>query len=165
MKLPIRLNRSAEGDSALVERLDMLIETQRQTNALLERLVAQEASGSAGQGTRRPSKASSSRPKRRTSGARRRKATSQRPKGKTKGSPALHDEIEAVLREAGHPLPANVIADRIRARGNYTPPRSLKPLSGSNVNSRVTNATYRGRFVRRDDGIWLTTAEGESAGS
>ena len=165
MKLPIRLSRSAESDSALVERLDMLIETQRQTNALLERLVGQEASRSAGQGTRRPAKASSSGPKPRTSGARRRKATSQRPKGKTKRSPALHDEIEAVLQEAGHPLPANVIADRIRERGNYTPPRSLKPLSGSNVNSRVANATYRSRFVRRDDGIWLTTSAGESAAS
>jgi hypothetical protein len=81
-----------------------------------------------------------------------------------KRSPALHDEIEAVLREAGHPLPADVIANRIRARGTTPLPRSLQPWAGSNVNSRVANATYRSRIVRRDDGIWLTTSEGESAG-
>jgi hypothetical protein len=163
MKLPFRPNPSAEGDSALVERLDLLIETQRQTNVLLERLIAQEASGLAGEETHRLAKASRSGPKRSTAGGRRRKATSQRSKSATKRSPGLHEEIEAVLREAGHPLSANVIADRIRERGNYTPPRSSKPLSGSNVNSRVANPTYRSRFIRRDDGIWLTTAEGESA--
>lgn len=163
MKLPFWLNPSVEGDSALIERLDLLTETQRQTNALLERLVAQKAAGTAGQGTQRPLKASGSGPKRRTAGARRRKATSQQPRGETKRSPGLHEEIESVLREAGHPLPANVIADRIRERGNYAPPRSSKPLSGSNVNSRVANPTYRSRFVRRDDGIWLATPEDPTA--
>jgi hypothetical protein len=155
MKLPFRLDPSGESHSALVERLDLLIETQRQTNVLLERLIAREVAGSAGQDTNRGAKASGPGPKRGARG--RRKATSQRSKGMRR-SPGLHEEIEAVLREAGHPLSANAIADQIRARANYTPPRSSRPLSGSNVNSRVAHPTYRSRFVRRKDGIWLTRA-------
>jgi hypothetical protein len=162
MKLPSWLSSPDDGGSPLVERLNLLIETQQQTNVLLERLIAQGASTV--QQTPRPADASTSGSKRSTVGVRGRQAPSKRPKRKTQRSPGLHKEIEAVLREAGHPLPANVIADRIRARGNYTPPRSSKPLSGSNVNSRVANPTYRSRFVRRDDGIWLTTPEGPSSG-
>ena len=162
MKLPSWLGSPVDGGSPLVERLNLLIETQHQTNVLLERLIAQGAS--TGQQTPRPADASISGSKRRTDSARPRKATSKRPKGETQRSLGLHEEIEAVLREAGHPLPANVIADRIRERGNYMPPRSSKPLSASNVNSRVANATYRSRFVRRDDGIWLATPEGPSLG-
>lgn len=158
-KLPFTFGSTASGDSAVVQRLDLLLETQRETNILLERLVAQESSGRTRQKRRRLSDASASRSNGRLTGAARRKGSRQQSKGETKRSPGLHDEIEAVLVEAGHPLPANVIADRIRERGNYTPPRSSKPLSGSNVNSRVANPTYKTRFVRRDDGIWLSTRE------
>lgn len=165
MNLPFRLSPSRADDSALVERLDLLVETQRQTNVLLERLIALQALGSTGQETHRPAKASRFGPKRGTAGARRRNATGQQRTGATKRAPGLHEEIEAILRAAGHPLSANVIAERIRARGNYTPPRSSKPLSGSSVNSRVANPTYRSRFIRREDGIWLTTAEDPTAGA
>ena len=153
MKLPFRFSASDDDGSTLLERLDALIDTQRQTNTLLERLIGQVASAAAGLETRQrvPSSASRSPGGR----ARRRQTTVQR----SQRSPGLHEEIEAVLREAGHPLPANEIADRIRQRGQYTPPRSSKPLSASNVNSRVANPTYRSRFVRRDDGIWLASAE------
>jgi hypothetical protein len=152
MKLPSWLSSTDDGASPLVERLNLLIETQHQTNVLLERLIAQGAS--TGKQTPRPADASTSGSRRTTLGARGRQAPPRkRPKPKTQRSPVLHQEIEAVLREAGHPLPANVIADRIRERGSYTPPRSSKPLSGSNVNSRVANPTYRSRFVRRDDDL------------
>jgi hypothetical protein len=164
MKIPSWLSSPDGADSPLVERLNLLIETQRQTNVLLERLIAQKGSGPPGQRTRPPADATTSETKRGAVAARRRKATIQRPKGETRRSPGLHQEIEAVLREAGRPLPANVIAERIRERGMYTPPRSSKPLSGSNVNSRVANPTYRSRFVRRDDGIWLTTTESPLSG-
>ena len=159
MKLPAWLRSPDDGDSPLVERLDLLIETQRQTNVLLERLIDEKGSGPTEQRTRPRADTTTSAPTRSAVGTRRPRATRQQSKGETQRSPGLHEEIEAVLREAGHPLPANVIADRIRERGKYTPPRSSKPLSGSNVNSRIANATYRSRFVRRDDGIWLTSLD------
>ncbi len=167
MKLPFRLSPIDDSGPGLLERLDLLIELQRQTNVLLERVAAHDVSGQAAEEIGRPAAVkSASRSKRRTPAhARRQAASSPKPKDATKRSPSLHEEIEAVLREAGHPLPANVIADRIHERGHYTPPRSAKPLSGSNVNSRVANPTYRSRFVRRDDGIWLATPEGQSGGA
>lgn len=163
MKLPTWLSSADDGGSPLTERLDLLIETQRETNVLLERLVAQKGSGPTEQRTPRPADAITSPRERSAAGARQPKATSQRSSRETQRSPALHDEIEAVLRDAGHPLPANVIADRIRERGKYTPPRSSKPLSGSNVNSRVANPTYRSRFMRRDDRIWLASLDAPSS--
>ena len=163
VKFPFRRSSTDESGSVLAERLDLLIQTQRQTNALLERLITLQTGGPADKEAGRPSVAvPASRSARHVPGRRRRRATRQQPKRATKRSPGLHMEIEAVLREAGHPLPANVIAERIRERGRYTPPRSAKPVSGSNVNSRVANATYRSRFVRRGDGLWLATPEGQS---
>lgn len=163
MKLPNWLSAPDDGDLRLIERLNVLIETQRQTNVLLERLIHQKSSGPTKQGTRSRADATPSARNPSSVGARRPKATGRRSKGAQR-SPALHDEIEAVLREAGHPLPAKLIADRICERGMYTPPRSSKPLSGSNVNSRIANPTYRSRFVRRDDGIWLTSPDAGSPG-
>ena len=159
MKLPFRVSAIDQDSSALLERLDALIEMQHQTNALLERLNGQLTSAPAGRETSQPVQSSSpSRPGRRRTRARAKHDPSAA-KGKVQRSLGLHEEIEAVLREAGHPLPANEIADRIRRRGHYSPPRSSKPLSSSNVNSRVANKTYRSRFVRRDDGIWLASAD------
>lgn len=63
-------------------------------------------------------------------------------------SPTLHDEITAVLSEAGEPLPASEIAERIRTRGRYVPPRRTTPLDGSQVSARVARPEYRDRFVR-----------------
>ena len=160
MKLAFRSLIGQDG-SGILERLDALIDAQHQTNALLESLNGHLASAAAGREMSQPiQRASTSRSGRRPTRARGRKAIGQRSESRgTKRSSGLHEEIEAVLRESGHPLPANEIADRIRQRGHYTPPRSSKPLSASSVNSRVANRAYRSRFVRRDDGIWLASAE------
>jgi hypothetical protein len=67
---------------------------------------------------------------------------------------ALHDEIMAVITELG-PQTAAELASAIVARGRYQPPRSGKPLDAAIVNARVSNPTYRGRFVRREHRIGL----------
>ncbi|MEX0625458.1 MAG: hypothetical protein WD402_02830 [Chloroflexota bacterium] len=67
---------------------------------------------------------------------------------------ALHDEITAVIRELG-PQTAAELASAIAARGRYRAPRSAKPLDAATVNARVSNPTYRGRFVRREHRIGL----------
>lgn len=159
MKLPSWRIPIDDGDSPVVERLNLLIEMHRETNVLLERLIARGNSSD----QRRSAGAPSGSKRRPIAAARRRKASGQRSAGDSQRSPGLHEEIEAVLREAEHPLPANMIADRIRERAKYAPPRSSKPLSGSSVNSRVANPAYRSRFIRRDDGIWLASPDDPSA--
>lgn len=67
---------------------------------------------------------------------------------------ALHDEIMAVIRELG-PQTAAELASAIASRGRYQAPRSGKPLDAATVNARVSNPTYRGRFVRREHRIGL----------
>jgi hypothetical protein len=67
---------------------------------------------------------------------------------------ALHDEIAAVITELG-PQTAAELASAIAARGRYRAPRSKKPLDAAQVNARVSNPTYRGRFVRREHRIGL----------
>jgi hypothetical protein len=67
---------------------------------------------------------------------------------------ALHDEITAVIKELG-PQTAAELASAIAARGRYQAPRSAKPLDAATVNARVSNPTYRGRFVRREHRIGL----------
>jgi hypothetical protein len=67
---------------------------------------------------------------------------------------ALHDEIMAVIRELG-PQTAAELASAIVERGHYRVPRSGKPLDAATVNARVSNPTYRGRFVRREHRIGL----------
>lgn len=67
---------------------------------------------------------------------------------------ALHDEISAVIAERG-PQTAAELASAIAERGNYHPPRSAKPLDAAAVNARVSNPTYRGRFLRREHRIGL----------
>jgi hypothetical protein len=67
---------------------------------------------------------------------------------------ALHDEIAAVISELG-PQTAAELAAAIAARGRYQAPRSGKPLDAATVNARVSNPTYRGRFVRREHRIGL----------
>jgi hypothetical protein len=70
-------------------------------------------------------------------------------------SPRLHEAIEAVLREAQAPLTAAEIAQRIRDRGLFVPPRSGKPLSSNEVNSRIANPHYKQRFRRVDGRVAL----------
>ncbi len=67
---------------------------------------------------------------------------------------ALHDEMIAVIRERG-PLPAGELAVAIIERGRYAAPRSGKALDAKTVSQRVSNPTYRARFVRREGKIAL----------
>jgi hypothetical protein len=76
--------------------------------------------------------------------------------------PGLHDAIEAVLREAQAPLTTAEIAQRINDRRLFVPPRSGKPLSSSQVNSRIANPHYRDRF-RRVEGRVALADESASA--
>ena len=67
---------------------------------------------------------------------------------------ALHDEMIAVIRERG-PMSAGDLATAIVERGRYAVPRSGKPLDAKTVSQRVSNPTYRSRFVRREGRIGL----------
>lgn len=75
-------------------------------------------------------------------------------RGGAKPRVALHDEIVAVIAERG-PQTAAELALAIAERGRYSPPRSAKPLDAATVNARVSNPTYRSRFVRRERRIGL----------
>ena len=77
-----------------------------------------------------------------------------RPSRKAGPKVALHDEITAVIRELG-PQTAAELASAIAERGLYKAPRTAKPLDAATVNARVSNPTYRGRFVRREHRIGL----------
>jgi hypothetical protein len=66
----------------------------------------------------------------------------------------LHEEIAAVIAERG-PQTAAELASAIAERGRYQAPRSAKPLDAATVNARVSNPTYRGRFVRREGRIGI----------
>ena len=67
---------------------------------------------------------------------------------------ALHDEMIAIIRERG-PMRAAELAEAIVERGRYAVPRSGKPLDGKTVSQRVSNPTYRSRFVRNEGRIGL----------
>jgi len=89
-------------------------------------------------------------------------AEEPKPRGRSKqvsSSPsgervALHDEMIAVIRERG-PMPAADLAAAIVERGRYAVPRSGKPLDAKTVSQRVSNPTYRSRFVRSEGRIGL----------
>jgi chemotaxis protein histidine kinase CheA len=90
--------------------------------------------------------------------ARPKRSAARRSPGRRKaaGKPkvALHDEIASVIAERG-PQTAAELAAAIAERGRYHAPRSAKPLDAAAVNARVSNPTYRGRFVRREHRIGL----------
>ena len=67
---------------------------------------------------------------------------------------ALHDEMIAILSERG-PMTAAELAGAITERGRYAPPRSGKALDAATVSQRVSNPTYRSRFVRDQGRISL----------
>jgi hypothetical protein len=67
---------------------------------------------------------------------------------------ALHDEMIAILSERG-PMSAAELAGAITERGRYAPPRSGKALDAATVSQRVSNPTYRSRFVRNQGRIGL----------
>ena len=77
---------------------------------------------------------------------------------KAAGKPrvALHDEIASVIAERG-PQTAGELASAIAERGIYHAPRSARPLDAAAVNARVSNPTYRSRFVRNEHRIGLTS--------
>ncbi len=66
-----------------------------------------------------------------------------------------------MLLDADEPLTHNEIAGCIRERNLFEPPRSGHELRGGQVSTRVGNATYRGRFLRREGRIWLKDPEDE----
>jgi hypothetical protein len=82
---------------------------------------------------------------------RRRRTAAARPSGERV---ALHDEMIAILSERG-PMTAAELAGAIVERGRYAPPRSGKPLDAAMVSQRVSNPTYRSRFVRNEGRIGL----------
>lgn len=86
-----------------------------------------------------------------------RKTAGAAPRRKAGPKVALHDEIIAVIGERG-PQTAAELASAIVERGRYLPPRSKKPLDAAQVNARVSNPTYRARFVRREHRIGLAEA-------
>ena len=88
----------------------------------------------------------------------RRKKVSTAPSGERV---ALHDEMIAIIRERG-PMRAGDLAAAIVDRGRYSVPRSGKPLDAKTVSQRVSNPTYRSRFVRSEGRIGL--AEEAQAG-
>jgi hypothetical protein len=60
---------------------------------------------------------------------------------------SLHSEIVAVLRDRGEPLSAAEIAQAIRSRGRYHPPRSGS-ITGAAVSRRIANPYYKTLFER-----------------
>jgi hypothetical protein len=86
-----------------------------------------------------------------------RKTAAAAPRRKAGPKVALHDEIIAVIGERG-PQTAAELASAIVERGRYQPPRSKKPLDAAQVNARVSNPTYRARFLRREHRIGLAEA-------
>jgi hypothetical protein len=80
-----------------------------------------------------------------------RRSVAARPSGERV---ALHDEMIAILTERG-PMTAAELAGAIVERGRYAPPRSGKPLDAAMVSQRVSNPTYRSRFVRNEGRIGL----------
>lgn len=85
-------------------------------------------------------------------------ATPKRTRRRTSAAPrervALHDEMIAVLADRG-PLSAADLAAAVAERGRYAPPRSGKPIDAAMISQRVSNPTYRARFVRDEGRIGL----------
>jgi hypothetical protein len=60
----------------------------------------------------------------------------------------LHEEILAVLNERQTPMTVAQIAEAIRRRDLYQPPRSGRPVSPQLISSRLSNPYYRSLFQR-----------------
>ena len=125
---------SAPGGESLLSRLE----------ALTARVAALETMGTPKEAVDQPT---GEKAKRRGSP----KGASATPSG---GRVALHDEMIAIIRERG-PMRAADLAEAIVERGRYAVPRSGKPLDGKTVSQRVSNPTYRSRFVRSEGRIGL----------
>lgn len=75
--------------------------------------------------------------------------------GRSAVSVTLHSEIAAVLEEAGEPLVAGEIAERVRTRGRFSPPRRQSPVDARQIRARVARPEYRDMFSRRNGKIGL----------
>jgi hypothetical protein len=127
----------------------------------LDQLAAAPATTSAGEPAVAPAKRGPGRPRKvavagsaETAAPTRARRGSSTRKSAARPRVALHDEIAAVITELG-PQTAAELASAIAARGRYQAPRSKKPLDAAQVNARISNPTYRGRFVRREHRIGL----------
>jgi hypothetical protein len=89
----------------------------------------------------------------------RKRTTAKRASAAPSERVALHDEMIEVIRERGA-LTAAELATAITERGRYAPPRSGRPIDAAMVSQRVSNPTYRSRFVRADGRIGLAEIEG-----
>jgi hypothetical protein len=54
-------------------------------------------------------------------------------------------------------MTARDIAERVRQRRRYIPPRRSAPIDAAQINSRVSNRAYRSRFTRTDGHIGLNS--------
>ncbi|HEY8171250.1 MAG TPA: hypothetical protein VIH24_09180 [Candidatus Limnocylindria bacterium] len=85
-----------------------------------------------------------------------------KPRAKSKASAsakhtvALHEEMIAVLTDAG-PMSAADLAAAVVERDRYHPPRSGKPIDAAMISQRVSNPTYRARFTRNEGLIGLAS--------
>ena len=166
MRLPIRLSNDRDREliealNTVAERLDRLIELAEQTNELLRSTWSTDrvpdAQAAIGTADSQPQRARRQRGRtQRTQTAAKQPRRSSR-SGALPRRPRLHEAIEAVLRETQEPLTAAEIAQRISERRLFVPPRSGKPLSSSQVNSRIANPQYRQRFRRVDGRVALAT--------
>lgn len=85
-----------------------------------------------------------------------RSAPARSPSRRATKTPPLHDEIVSVLRAASQPLTTGEIAERVRSRGRYEPPRRTTPLDATQISSRVGHPKYRRLFSR--DGRLISLA-------
>lgn len=153
--------RNPEPENALVaDRLLLVAQLLEATNGLLRDLAAQLRPTGQLSAADAPAR-STPRQRRRTADvakpdgnrpvARRRQQNRKAPGS----SPRLHEEIAAVLREAGEPLSAREIAERVRGRGQYRRPRRTTPIDGTQISARVGHPQYRKLFTRADGRIAL----------
>lgn len=131
----------------LARRLDQLAAAPTATSAV------EPAATPAKRGPGRPRKVAVAGSAETVAPTRARRGSSAR-KSAARSKVALHDEIAAVITELG-PQTAAELASAIAARGRYQAPRSKKPLDAAQVNARVSNPTYRSRFLRREHRIGL----------
>ena len=127
--------------------------------ALVARVAALESAGPAAEATPEPTPAAVGTEERAADEPAPEEPKRRERKTKVSAAPsgervALHDEMIAVISERG-PMPAADLADAITARGRYAPPRSGKALTAATISQRVSNPTYRARFVRSEGRIGL----------
>lgn len=145
-------------DALIADRLELVAQLLEATNGLLAELAermrqpAEPAEASA----RRPSSTRQNSQRRLTGASRSGRARETRAPGRSRaGSPRLHEEIIDVLRDAGEPLRAGEIAERVQRRGRYVPPRRTTPVDGSQISARVGHPQYRALFTRTNGRIAL----------